>query len=78
MKKRKTNDIQEAIDVFESGYYTQPNYDAANGKVSYTKAEAPVFRSVRRLKMSRPDYKYGPVRVYTEQEIKEYEDAKAE
>jgi hypothetical protein len=72
----KGNDIKEAIEVFECGYYTQPVFVPADGTTKYVAAPSPSFRSIRRLKMSRSDYKPGKVRVYTEQEVKEYEDAR--
>lgn len=31
------------------------------------------FRTIRKLKRARDDYKHGPVKVYTKEEIEEYE-----
>ena len=67
------NEIDDAVEYFESSYYVVPSFDAEVGSTKYSKREAPLFRNIRILKGKRSDYRPGPVKVYSRQEIKEYE-----
>lgn len=71
------DDIGDAIELFESSYYLTLSHDSETGNTSITKPEPPKFRNIRRLKQAKPDYRAGPVKMYTAEEIKEYEDARS-
>lgn len=71
------DDIGDAIELFESAYHIVPSYDSETGNTSITKPDAPKFRTIRRLKQASPDYRTGAVKVYTAEEIKEYEYARS-
>ena len=81
MKLRKRDPVQKGIDdaleLFESAHYTVPCYNNETGNTSYDVTPTPQFLSVRRLKQRRPDYRPGPIKVYTEQEIEDYVKSKA-
>lgn len=69
--------IDDAVELFEQAHYIVPSHDAETGDTEYRHAAAPSFRSVRRLKQRRADYKPGPVKVYTTEEIEDYVRSKA-
>jgi len=73
-RHRSKKEIRDAIDLFESAYYVVPTYDAETGTTSYTTKECPVFTNVRNIKGQYKDYQPGEVKIYTTEEIKEYED----
>ena len=70
-------ELDEAVELFESAHYVVPNHDSETGSTQYNHANRPTFRSIRKLKRRYSDYQAGPVKVYTKQEIKEYEDARS-
>lgn len=65
-------EIDDAIELFESAYYVVPSYDSESGGTVRNTPEAPAFRSVRRLKRMHADYRHGPIKIYTKQEVAEY------
>ena len=65
-------EIDDAIELFESSFYVVPEHDSERGYTSYNVSSAPAFRSIRRLKARRADYRPGPVKVYTTEEIRDY------
>lgn len=70
--KTVNREIGDAIETFESHSYVVPTYDVASGHTKYDTPHAPRFHSVRRLKERHADYRAGPVKVYTAQEIEDY------
>ena len=70
-------EIEDAIEYFESAYSVGCTYNSETGAVSYSKVPHQLYRNIRRLKRSRPDYRAGKVKVYTREEIEEYERAKS-
>lgn len=77
MKDRGQKGIDDAIELFESAHYIVPTHDVETGDTVYAHAPSPRFSSVRRVKRARPDYRPGPVKVYTEQEVEDYVRSKA-
>lgn len=73
MKRIVDKEIDDAIEYFESTYYIVPSHDHEVGATKYSNREAPLFRNVRILKRRHSDYRPGPIKVYTKQEIEEYE-----
>lgn len=65
-------EIDDAIELFESAHYRVLTYDAETGGTNYSKSTPPKFRSIRKLKARRKDYRPGPVKVYTAEEIDDY------
>ena len=65
--------IDEALLMFEQSYYTVPEHDAESGFTKQRKPVPPTFKTVRKLKQRNPDYRPGEVKVYTKEEIDEYE-----
>ena len=77
MKKRHIQkEIDDAIDLFESAHNITPSYDGETGNTSYTTTPTKTFLNVRRVKKRHADYQPGTVKVYTPEEIKEYEDGR--
>lgn len=72
-RKKVDREIGDAIELFESAHYIVPSHDSEAGHTRYTRPDPPTFRSVRRLKQRHSDYRAGPVKVYTREEIEEYE-----
>lgn len=72
MSKKALKEIGDAIELFESAHHVVPEHDGETGNTRYTPSAAPQFRSVRRLKQRHTDYRPGPVKVYTEQEVEDY------
>ena len=70
-------EIDDAIALFESGYYIVPSHDSETGGTRYHSGDPPKFRSIRRLKRRRRDYQPGPVKVYTTEEIEDYVKSKS-
>ena len=77
MKKRHIQkEIDDAIDLFESAHNITPSYDSETGNVSFTTTPNKTFLNVRKVKKRYGDYQPGAVKVYTPEEIKEYEDGR--
>ena len=72
MSKKALKEIGDAIELFESAYNVVPSYDSETGNTSFNDRKRIQFTSVRKLKGKRADYRPGPVKVYTEQEIEDY------
>jgi len=71
-KRRVDKEIGDAIELFESSFHVVPKHDSESGHTKYDVRTSPTFHSIRRLKQRHPDYRAGPVKVYTEQEIEDY------
>ena len=69
------DDIGDAVELFESSYYLTLSHDSETGSTSITKSEPPKFRNIRRLKQASPDYRAGPVKIWSDEEIKAYTDS---
>jgi len=65
-------EIDDAIELFESAYYIVPSYDSETGNINHSNTQVPNFASIRKLKARRADYRPGPVKVYTTEEIRDY------
>lgn len=77
-RKKVDREIGDAIELFESSYYVIPSHDSETGNTRYTTGQQPPsFTNLRKLKQRRDDYRPGKVKVYTEQEIEEYERARS-
>ena len=76
LKKNIQREIDDAIELFESAHNVTPTYDSETGNVGYTRNERVSFTSVRSLKRRRSDYRPGPVKIYTAEEIDKYVKAK--
>jgi len=73
MSKKAQKEINDAVVLFEQAYYVVPCYDNETGNTEINIRPCPSFTSVRRLKGRRADYRPGKVKVYTEQEVRQYE-----
>jgi hypothetical protein len=69
----KDDNIKDTTELFESAFYTQPTYNSETGNVERHTPLAPSFENIWKLKRRHPDYRHGPVKEYTKQEIEEYE-----
>lgn len=76
MKKTVDQELDDAVEYFESSYYILPSFNGNTGATQYNKGSAPLHSNVRKLKRKRADYRPGPVKVYTRAEIEEYEETR--
>ncbi len=73
LTKGGQENIDEAIQVFEETSYFTVRHNAETGGTEWKKTDPPEFRNITAIKRSFPDYQPGKVRVYTKEEIEEYE-----
>lgn len=66
-------EIEDAIELFEQVGYCTPSADTEGNGTYLRPSQAPSFTSIRKLKRRHSDYRAGPVKYYTRQEIEEYE-----
>jgi hypothetical protein len=77
-KKRKGNDPIDTFIDFQRWRGKAPSCpDADDDDVSYTNQSWPDYggyppKTIRKLKKGHPDYRPGPVKNWTEEEVKEY------
>ena len=72
LKKNIQREIDDAIELFESAHNITPTYDSETANTGYTSNQRIVYRSVVALKRKSADYRPGPVKHYTTQEIEDY------
>lgn len=70
---RVLNDIGECIELFEAIGRRRTDKDINNDVTSSVGLPKHRFSSIRRLKMKYPDYRSSPVKIYTKEEIADYE-----
>lgn len=75
MKGQK--EINDAIELFESSFHIVPSHCSETGNTLFNDRKGIQFTCVRKLKTRRADYRPGPVKVYTEQEVEDYVKSKA-
>jgi len=66
-------EIEDAIELFEQVGFSVPSQDNESNNAYLRPSQAPSFASIRKLKRRHSDYRAGPVKHYTRQEIEEYE-----
>ena len=72
LKKNIQREIDDALELFESAHNITPTYDSETANTGYTSNQRIVYRSVVALKRKSADYRPGPVKIYTAQEIDDY------
>jgi len=66
-----TPEINDAIATFEEAYQLTPTYNSETA-TSVFRPNNVVYSNVRKYKGRQPDYRPGPVKIYTKKEIDEY------
>ena len=72
LKKNIQREIDDAIELFESAHNITPTYDSETGTTGYSTNQRITYSSVVKLKRKREDYRPGPIKIYTAEEIDEY------
>jgi len=69
-------EIEDAIELFEQVGYSVQSKDLEGGDSRLSSTSPPSFASIRKLKRKHMDYRAGPVKHYTREEIEEYENVR--